>query len=161
MASTGVDEPVVLDASWYMPDDPRISGENIRMFIKLSSGGETDLVACSVRGFTGWGKLKCQCMMDRGLNGQQNQTYPWKVKVMNLLHESPNKSHLFSYDWLGLGLKKDSLLTILEEKTCFDILEHVIINPYPHTSPLELQSRVWWAKLCDWKTPKKGLAAHC
>ncbi|WZY77244.1 hypothetical protein YC2023_023628 [Brassica napus] len=30
MASTGVDEPV-LDASWYMPDDPRISGENIRV----------------------------------------------------------------------------------------------------------------------------------
>lgn len=54
-----------------------------------------------------------------------------------------------------------SLHCILEEKTCFDILEHVIINPYPHTSPLELQSRVWWAKLCDWKTPKKGLAAHC
>ncbi|KAH0850193.1 hypothetical protein HID58_095721, partial [Brassica napus] len=33
-------------------------------------------------------------------------------------------------------------------------------KPIPHTSPLELQSRVWWAKLCDWKTPKKGLAAH-
>ncbi|CDY22258.1 BnaC02g25620D [Brassica napus] len=73
----------------------------------ISSGGETDLVACSVRGFIGWGKLKCQCMMDRGLNGQQNQTYPWKVKVkvkvMNLLHESPNKSHLFTYDWLELS----------------------------------------------------------
>lgn len=33
-------------------------------------------------------------------------------------------------------------------------------KPIPHTSPLELQSRVWWAKLCDWKTPIKGLAAH-
>ncbi|KAF2564400.1 hypothetical protein F2Q70_00016470 [Brassica cretica] len=67
----------------------------------IRSGGETDLVACSVRGFIGWGKLKCQCMMDRGLNGQQNQTYPWKLTQLEGLTASRLVAFRRSGNWVG------------------------------------------------------------
>ncbi|CAF2065704.1 unnamed protein product, partial [Brassica napus] len=53
--------------------------------IMASCGGneESDSVTFSLRGFTDWVKPMCQSMMAPGMNGQQNQTCPWKE--LNLL----------------------------------------------------------------------------
>ncbi|KAH0902353.1 hypothetical protein HID58_041856 [Brassica napus] len=68
-ASFSEDEGDASEGGCDFPEPP----EEAKLFVEnLAYDMRTDLVACSARGFTGWGKLRFQCMMDRRLNGQQS-----------------------------------------------------------------------------------------